>query len=50
MKVIAIMREKGQYEDKVRYEFESTKEARQFIKAMIGILVCDDYYIEKEGK
>lgn len=46
--VVAVMRERGQYEDKVRYEFETTEEARQFIKAMIGVLVCADFYIESK--
>lgn len=44
--VVATMRERGQYEDRVTYEFETVEEARRFIKAMAGVLVCDDFHIE----
>lgn len=45
---VAIMREPGQYEDRIRYEFETVDEARQFVKTMRGVLVCDDFHIEEK--
>ena len=47
MKVVVIVREKGQYDDKVKMTFDSIEEARNYLKAMWGILVCDDFFIEK---
>ena len=41
---IAVVHEKGQYDDKVRYEFESMEELRNFMKSMQGVLFADEVY------
>lgn len=43
-KYIAIVHEKGQYDDNVKYEFDSAEERRNFMKAMQGVLICVDAY------
>lgn len=43
-KCIAIVHEKGQYDDNVKYEFYSADERRDFLKAMQGVLICIDAY------
>ena len=45
-KYIAIVHEKGQYDDKVKYEFDSSDERRRFLVAMMGALFCSDSYTE----
>lgn len=44
MKIIAIVHEKGQYDDKVKYEFETDEEFRSFAKAMRGVLMINEVY------
>lgn len=47
-KYIAIMHEKGEYDDKVKYEFPTEEERYNFIKAMSGYLIClEAYHIKK---
>lgn len=43
---ILIVHEKGQYDDKVKYEFETKEELRNFMKAMQGILIMNECYKE----
>lgn len=43
-KYIAIVHEKGQYDDKVKYEFDSKEELREFMKIMRGILFANEVY------
>lgn len=43
-KYIAIVHEKGQYDDKVKYEFDNAEERRDFLKAMQGVLIAVDCY------
>ena len=45
-KYIAIVHEKGQYDDNVKYEFDSDDERRDFLKAMRGVLICTEAYTE----
>lgn len=41
---IVVVHEKGQYDDKVQYEFETMEEVRSFLKAMQGILFAVDVH------
>ena len=51
MKIIAIVHEKGQYDDKVKYEFESREELRSFREAMRGVLMFNEvYFVDYERK
>lgn len=43
-KYIAIVHEKGQYDDNVKYEFDSIEDLRNFMKAMQGVLIATDVY------
>jgi hypothetical protein len=45
---IAIVHEKGQYDDSVKYEFSTLEEAREFLKAMQGVLITTDFYKKEE--
>ena len=45
-KYIAIVHEKGQYDDNVKYEFDSDDERRDFLKEMRGVLICTEAYME----
>lgn len=45
-KYIAIVHEKGQYDDNVKYEFDSFDEMRRFLVAMRGALFCSEAYTE----
>lgn len=45
-KTIVIVHEKGDYDYKIRYEFDTRDEARNFMKHMIGVLVVIDFYTE----
>lgn len=48
-KYIAIVHEKGQYDDNVKYEFDSYEERKAFLIAMRGVLFCSEAYsIEKQ--
>lgn len=47
---ILIVHEKGQYDDKVKYEFESPEEVRNFMKAMRGVLFMNEAYYEVRKK
>lgn len=44
MKIIAIAHEKGQYDDKVKYEFDSAEEFRAWATAMRGVLMINEVY------
>lgn len=44
MKYIAVVHEKGQYDDNVTYEFPSAEERGWFLKNMSGVLLCVDAY------
>ena len=45
-KYIAIVHEKGQYDDKVKYEFDSFDERKWFLVSMSGVLICTEAYTE----
>lgn len=44
MKLIAIVHEKGQYDDKVKYEFNSREEFKSWCDAMRGVLMVNESY------
>lgn len=44
---IAIVHEKGQYDDKVKYEFETIEELQNFMKSMRGVLFASEVYKEE---
>ena len=44
MKYIAVVHEKGQYDDNIKYEFSSAEERGWFLKDMSGALICVDAY------
>ncbi|MGA4517375.1 hypothetical protein ACPA0F_08910 [Solibacillus silvestris] len=43
-KYIAIVHEKGEYDDHVKYEFETSEERKDFLKRMQGVLICTEAY------
>lgn len=45
-KYIAIVHEKGQYDDIVKYEFDSFDERKWFLENMRGVLICTEAYTE----
>ena len=45
-KYIAIVHEKGQYDDLVKYEFDSFDERKWFLVSMRGVLICTEAYTE----
>ena len=45
-KYIAIVHEKGQYDDIVKYEFDSFDERKWFLVSMRGVLICTESYTE----
>ena len=50
MKIIAIAHERGQYDDKVKYEFDSAEEFRSWATAMRGVLMINEVYrVAKRG-
>ena len=49
-KYIAIVHEKGQYDDIVKYEFDSFDERKWFLVSMRGVLICTEAYTEQKNK
>ncbi len=45
---VAIVHEKGQYDDPVIYEFETMEELRNFMVIMRGVLFASEVYKESE--
>ena len=45
-KYIAIVHEKGQYDDIVKYEFDIFDERKWFLVSMRGVLICTEAYTE----